>query len=405
VAVIESASIFEHSATFDPSGDFEAFLKTVPARWAVYLMSDGDGRPVQLLCVKNLRASLKRRLGGEDAEAAPSKRVDYRELVRRIDWRRVDSRFEADIVYLEAARAIFPQTYQGMIGFRYAWFVHVNPEANFPRYVKTIDLATKTGLLIGPIEDKHAAAKLIQITEDAFDLCRYYNILIEAPNGKACAYKEMGKCPAPCDGSISMPQYHRMIEWSAQVIVDPGDYIREQTRRMNQAAAELKFETAGKIKAYVDLLSQLGKGPLRHARRLEDFAYVSLQRGPWEGTAKLFVVTPGAVEEVCGLTNEPARDGELLREVLEVVSRRRTRFVDSVSAERIAVVAAHLFKAKNSDGVILRVDDLDEKSLAKAYRDLMKQQGVEEEEGEGIMKELQEMGTGEAGAIAPSDQE
>ncbi len=328
-------SIFEHSAAFDPAGDFEAFLQQVPARWAVYLMSNSENRPVQLLCVKNLRASLKRRLGGEAIDAGPSKRVDYRELVRHIFWRRVDSRFEADAVYLEAARGVFPQTYHGMIGFRYAWFVHVNPEANFPRYVKSIDLTTKTGQLIGPLEDKHAAAKLIQITEDAFDLCRYYNILIEAPNGKACAYKEMGKCPAPCDGSISMQQYHHMIDWSASIIVDPGDYIREQTRRMNQAAAELKFETAGKIKAYIDLLSQLGKGPSATRGGWRISPTFPLQRGPWEGTAKLFVITPGRVDEIAGVITEPPKTGILLREILEHAESppryRSTQLVPSAS--------------------------------------------------------------------------
>src|SRR5580698_7770535 len=118
----ELASIFDHSAYFDPAGDFEAFLRSVPARWVVYLLADADDRPVQLLCVKNLRASLKRRLGGEETIGF-SKRVNYRELVRRLYFRRVDSAFEADWIYYEAARLVFPQTYRGMVGFRPAWFI------------------------------------------------------------------------------------------------------------------------------------------------------------------------------------------------------------------------------------------------------------------------------------------
>src|SRR5687768_5418462 len=81
--------------------ELEAFLKNVPAKWVVYLMADGEHRPVQLLCVKNLRASLKRRLGGEEM-VGPSRKVNYREIVRRIYWRRVDSALEADWIYLEA---------------------------------------------------------------------------------------------------------------------------------------------------------------------------------------------------------------------------------------------------------------------------------------------------------------
>ena len=84
-----------------------------------------------------------------------------------------------------------------MLGFRPAWFVHVNPQTDFPRYIKTTSLALSTGVRFGPIDDKHAAARLIELLEDGFDLCRFYSILVQAPAGLACAYKEMGKCPAP----------------------------------------------------------------------------------------------------------------------------------------------------------------------------------------------------------------
>jgi len=50
----------------------------------------------------------------------------------------------------------------------------------------------------------------------------------------------MGKCPAPCDGTISMGQYRHLVEWSARVMNDPEPYVREQEARMRQAAAELR---------------------------------------------------------------------------------------------------------------------------------------------------------------------
>src|SRR5688572_16030952 len=245
------ASIFDHSASFDPAGSFDEFLKLAPAKWAVYLLADEHDQPVQLLSVKNLRASLKRRLGGEETIGL-SKRVNYREIVRRVYWRRVDSGFEADFVYLEAARQLFPRTYQGMIGFKPAWFVQVDPANNFPRYIKTIQPLGKRGVILGPLEDKHAAARLIHLVEDSFDLCRYYNILVESPNAKACAYKEMGKCPAPCDGTISMNEYRSGVELSGQVLLRPQEFIQEQDARMQKLAGELQFEQAGKVKVKLE---------------------------------------------------------------------------------------------------------------------------------------------------------
>jgi excinuclease UvrABC nuclease subunit len=385
-------AIFDHVADYDPARPLDEMLKLVPAKWVVYLFTDADDQPVQLLCVKNLRASLKRRLGGGEL-IGPTRKVDYRELVRRVYWRRVDSAFEADAVYLEAARQIFPRTYRGMLGFDPAWFVHVNPATPFPRYVKTIDLS-RQGVLIGPIEDKHAAARFVQLVEDAFDLCRYYNVLVEAPRGRACAYKEMGKCPAPCDGSISIEQYRKMIRWSAATVVSPAAFVEEHTRRMAAAAAELNFESAAKIKQYLGQISQFGKGSFRFARRLEDFRYLALQQGPRVGTAKLFLVTPGNIEEVGGLIAAPALATDLLREILD----RDADTPDDLSeqgAERIGVVADHLFRARRISGVFVPLDQLEDRSLAKAYRELQKQRTPDEpQEGdgdEGVVKELQQI--------------
>src|SRR4051794_24325025 len=85
--------------TLDPCRPLDVSLKAAPAKWAVYLMSDADDRPVQLLCVRNLRASLKRRLGEGESDG-PTKRVDYRQLVRRVRWKRVDNALESDLTYL-----------------------------------------------------------------------------------------------------------------------------------------------------------------------------------------------------------------------------------------------------------------------------------------------------------------
>jgi excinuclease UvrABC nuclease subunit len=301
----------------------------------------------------------------------------------------VDSAFEADLVYLEIAREVFPASYRGMVGFDPAWFVQVNPENNFPRYVKTID-PRRAGVVIGPFGDKHAAARFIQLVEDAFDLCRYYNILVEAPRGRACAYKEMGKCPAPCDGSISMEQYRELIAWSARTVVSPGEFIEEHTQRMNAAAAELNFESAGKIKQFVEQISQFGKGAFRFARRMEDFRFVSLQHGPRAGTAKVLVVCGGRVSEVAGLISEPRASADLLRAVLEEAGRGEGE-LDERGVERMGVVTDHLFRAKRRSGVYVRLEEVEEKSFLKAYRELLKQDAVEESEEEGVVKELQQM--------------
>src|SRR5439155_14013223 len=132
---------------------------------------------------------------------------------------------------------------------------------------------------------------------------------------------------------------------SAQALADPKEHVRQQTRRMQQAAAELRFETAAKIKSWVDQLAQIGKGPFRYVRPLEEFNFLSLQRGPRAGTAKIFLITPGRIEEILGLASEPIPPGELLRFAL-TIAHDRPMELDENGVERIGVVAHHLFQPK-----------------------------------------------------------
>lgn len=363
----------------DEAEAIEAFLKRVPARWVVCMLCDAQDRPVQLLCVRNLRSSLKNRMTVDPA-AGPSKRVDYRSLVRRVHYRPVDSAFEADWHYLLIARIAFGQTYRGFLGFQPAWFIHVDPAARFPRYIRTTDLSQTTGEYLGPLADKHAAQRLIQLIEDAFDLCRYYNVLTEAPDGRACAYKEMHRCPAPCDGSIVMDQYRLMIHWSLSTLKDPRPELAQQQRRMHTAAEEHRFELAGQIHEHIKHLEKIGKGPYAQVRPLNAFSFLVIQRGPRDGTAKVFLVLPGGVIEVAGLISEPAGTASLLRHILELAAEHQALPMDDHGAEMVGLVSHHLFAGKRQTGVFVAMETLEPRVLVKAWRDCQKQAAVPEEE-------------------------
>ena len=387
--MVDFGSMFGASTSFEPGEEIESFLQRVPAKGAVYLLTDEADQPIQLLSVGNLRQSLKRRLGGQE-QIGPSRRVNYRDLVRHIHWRRVDSRFEADCVYYQIARQLYPQTYRGMLGLQPVWFVHVNPRSAFPRYVKTSNLNLQTGLLLGPMEDKHAAARWIEIVDDCFDLCRFYHILVQAPNGLACAYKGMGKCPAPCDGSITMDAYRQAMEWSTTAGLDLQSLIEEQTARMQAAAEELQFESAGRIKSHIDQLSRLAERPFRFVRPLRDFRFISLQRGPRPGTAKLFLISLSGIEEFAGIIAEPKSSSDLQRLMLETL-RESSEPIDENAGEWISIIVHHLFAAKRTSGVLMHVTELTDRSLLAAFRELRKQKVNDEADDEGLMNELQSL--------------
>ena len=355
----------------DPSAPLDVATKALPAKWAIYLMLDANGRPIQLLSVKNLRASVRRRLH-ENPIGVSNKRVDYRAVVRKICWKRVDSAFEADLQFLEIARVVFPGTYRNIVTLRPAWWVHVDPDAPFPRWTRTNDVTPRPGVLLGPLAEKGQAQKLVETIEDLFDLCRYHHVLVQSPSGPPCPYKDMGKCPAPCDGSVSMQQYRALVSWSVKTLTDPAPEADDQAERMRAAAAELKFELAGRIKQFADGLKSLKAGERKFVRPIERFAYLSIQPGPAPGQAKAFVCGQGGVDLPLCLLGRP---NEI--PTLNVPT-------GDLDPERLAIVTQHLLSGKS--GTFVPADTLSPTSLWAAYQTASRQT-EQPPDDEGVLRE------------------
>ena len=361
------AHILTRYATFDPSTD-RAFFAALPAKWCVALLCDASGEPLQLMCAKNLRATLKRRLELPDETVAslPTKRVDYRELVRSVRWRRVDGEFEMDLAYVDAARACFATHWRRLVPERSAHFVACDADAPAPDFVRDTT-PLMAGSVFGPFADRAKADRWADAIRDAFDLCRYRNILAQAPHGKACAYKQMNKCRAPCDGSIAMDAFRVNVRAAINAARDPTATVARMTEQMKRHAANLEFEQAGKTKSLAATIAALGDGVFKGVRPIEQFRYVTVQPGPRKGTAKLFLVTLDGVAELAAICAETTP----IADVESVIDRALVARSPWPADVLLGTICFHLAGAKSSARFVER-NRLDADSLHALLKAAMK---------------------------------
>lgn len=267
-------------------------------------------RSILIATTASARDLARRRFGvGADTSPARSARPDLHALCLggRVLAIAVGSSLEADAVYLRQARERLPHLARVVAERWRAWFVHVDPEAEFPQWTKTnlsIGLVGKRsastaigggslppGLILGPVPDKDAAGRLIESLIDCFDLCRYHNLLVQAPRAVACAYKEMGRCPAPCDGSETMVRYRERVAAAAAAITLGVDgAIATAQEQMQRAAASEQFEAAALIQKEIGRLRTLDKPAFSQVRTLHSWRELLVLPGAAKGrcTAALF---------------------------------------------------------------------------------------------------------------------
>lgn len=358
---------FQQRCTFDLNTDLPALLQSLPSHMAVFLLEDEQARPFQLLTGR-LRDTLQRKLT-PDPTAQSSRAIDYRQHVRSIRYTLVDSPFEADWLHLEYARHCFPDSYASHITPRELWLARIDPAQDRPCFTRT-DKFTSTGDYFGPFLTKTAASAFIEQAQDWFDLCRYHATLLQSPHASPCVYKSLGKCPGPCDGSISLEAYRTQIHWALDALSNPSLFIHQQTARMTSAATELHFEQAARIKQFIDSLSQLIGGKYRLIRPMHQFHYLGLQRGPRPGTAKAFLIGPGTIEPLsCLLTTESTDAHELLDTVRRTLKNPLPNF-EPIDTDRLALTASHILRRTAKSGIFLPIGHLDSTEIRSALGSL-----------------------------------
>lgn len=371
--------------------------EAAPEAPAAVLLSDIQDRPILLATTANARAFLRRRLcgatdpGDESGPRRPAPRADLGVIVRAADIVLAGSGLEADLAFLAIARDRMPASCEALTERWRAWFVRLDPAASPPTWRKTnlADLSgpIDTGCLIGPVATKDGAGRLGEALDDLFDLCRFPKELALAPAGAACAYKEMGRCPAPCDGSEPMDRYRDRIRLALDLLRQPPELRSdEDARRIGQAAAIHDFEAAARHKARAQGLDRLSRPAMREARPMDTFRHIALLGSGRPGWARAWWIDPWMCIPIADL--DGARPREATRDLLEAVARR----IDAQRAEPspsrpldptlLGIVARHLLAAapKRRGGFIRLTEPPDPAPVTRLIRAAARTEdpGVEE---------------------------
>ncbi|HKF02751.1 MAG TPA: hypothetical protein VKB49_10575 [Candidatus Sulfotelmatobacter sp.] len=295
----------EHTE-FAPERDDE-LLAGVPATPAVFLLR-GEDRQAEPYVSKtaNLRRRLQRLLGPVEER---TKKLNLRDRVRTIEYSATGSDFESGFLLYRVLRAAFPRTYQKRLRLRFAPFVKLHFDNEYPRASITTRISKAGGrnLYYGPFVSRIAAEKFMNDSLDFFKMRRCIEDLNPDPKFPGCIYSEMKMCLAPCFKGCTDDEYSKEVR-RVQDFFDSGgeSLVREFSEQREAASASLAFEEAAAIHARVEKLKPILSGVPEIVHRLDQLSALMIQRSYLENCVTFFRIDSGRISGPCTFNIQPS---------------------------------------------------------------------------------------------------
>jgi len=221
----------------------DAAIGALPDQPAVFLLWAKEGEPY-LSRTGVLRRRLRRLLAERER---PSRLLNLRHTVARIEYRLTGSAFESSILFYELARRHFPDTYLSLMKLRLPPYVKLVLNNEFPRSHITTQLARTGGLYFGPFRSRASAERFEAQFLDLFQMRRCQEDLLPSPSHPGCIYGEMAMCLRPCQQVVGPAEY-------ATEIVRVADFLRTDGRSLlesighsrDRLSQEMLFEDAAR---------------------------------------------------------------------------------------------------------------------------------------------------------------
>ena len=280
---------------FAPERDAEV-LSSVPAAPAVFLLRGADAQAEPYVTkTANLRRRLQRLLGPVEER---TKKLNLRDRVRGIEYAPTGSDFESGFLLYRVLRAVFPKTYQKRLRFRFAPFVKLHLENQYPRASITTRVGRLGGrsLYYGPFVSRVAAEKFMNDSLDFFKMRRCVDNLHPDPKFPGCIYSEMKMCLAPCFKGCSDDEYVTEVNRVQAYFDSSGDSLqRELSAERESASGRLAFEDAAAIHARVEKLKPILSQLPEIVQRLDRLSALMIQPSHIAGSVTFFRVDAGKI--------------------------------------------------------------------------------------------------------------
>lgn len=231
--------------------DFKEKLKELPDSPGVYIFRDESGKAVYVGKASSLRDRVK-------SYFQPSRRLNPRleamvYYVRDVEWLVTPSEAEALLFEANLIKEYKPKYNVAYRDDKSYPFIKITMAEETPKVLVTRGRKNDGSIYFGP----YSNAKLLRRAVKSIRAIFPFRTCNPMPK-RACAYYDMGLCPAPCEGKVTKGEYDDTIKQIILFIEGKKDeLLKKLSYRMKFLAEHRRFEEASRVRDKIQVLGKV----------------------------------------------------------------------------------------------------------------------------------------------------
>jgi len=266
-------------------------LPSVPTRPGVYLFKDTSSKFLYVGKAANLRNRLRSYFASPYGMMPKTRRL----MQQAVDFEFVvtDSESEALILENTLIKRHRPQFNTRLRDDKTYPYIKIDPGEEFPQVYFTRRVLNDGARYFGPFASTGSIRKTLDLLKKLFPY-RSCTKPITGTDARPCLEYYIHRCVAPCVGYADQTSYREVIE---QVLMflegKTGDVVRQLNRRMADAAENLEFEQAARIRDQMQAIERVNEEQKMVSLRSKDMDVVAMAQERNEAWVEAFFIRKG----------------------------------------------------------------------------------------------------------------
>jgi excinuclease ABC subunit C len=292
----------------DPSS-YRPAPGTIPEAPGVYRFRDPGGRVIYVGKAKNLRNRLNSYFA--DTWSLHARTQQMVTTAGSVDWVTVGTEVEAlqlEFSWIKEFDPRFNVKYRDDKSYP---FLAVTLNEEFPRLQVMRGAKRKGVRYFGPYSHAWAIRETLDLLLRVFPArtCSSGVFKRSGQIGRPCLLGYIGKCSAPCVGSVSADEHRRIVDDFCDFMAGRTDtFVKRLEREMMRASEELEFERAARVRDDIAALRRAMEKQTVVLGDGTDADVVAFAEDPLEAAVQVFHVRDGRVRGQRGWVVEKVED-------------------------------------------------------------------------------------------------